>query len=189
MWPLLWSSGQGSCLQIQSSGFDSRHYHILWEVVSLARGPLSLVSAVVELPGRKSSGSGLEIREYGRRDPSRWPRGNLYPQKLAPSSPTSGGPSVGRVRSRTRATEFMCYVFRVQKETLSRAAARREHRTITAATSGSSHDIFLEILCFEAVGKHSHNSSPDILRNTGGEQTPKDWSLSVSDQYSTPFAS
>jgi hypothetical protein len=25
----------------------------------------------------------LENREYGRRDPSRWPRGTLYPQKLA----------------------------------------------------------------------------------------------------------
>jgi hypothetical protein len=33
---------------------------------------------------------GIEIREYGRRDPSRWPRGTLYPQKLALTSPTSG---------------------------------------------------------------------------------------------------
>jgi hypothetical protein len=31
----------------------------------------------------KSWGSCLENREYGRRDPSRWPRGTLYPQKLA----------------------------------------------------------------------------------------------------------
>jgi hypothetical protein len=30
----------------------------------------------------KSSGSFLENREYGRRDPSRWPRGTLYPQKV-----------------------------------------------------------------------------------------------------------
>jgi hypothetical protein len=28
------------------------------------------VSTIEELLGRKSSGSGLEIREYGRRDPS-----------------------------------------------------------------------------------------------------------------------
>jgi hypothetical protein len=34
------------------------------------RGPLSLVSTTEELLERKSSGSGLEIREYGRRDPS-----------------------------------------------------------------------------------------------------------------------
>jgi hypothetical protein len=39
--------------------------------VGLERGPLSLVSTIEELLGRKISGSGLEIREYGRRDPSR----------------------------------------------------------------------------------------------------------------------
>jgi hypothetical protein len=40
-------------------------------LVDLERGPLSLVSTIEELLGRKSSGSGLESREYGRRDPSR----------------------------------------------------------------------------------------------------------------------
>jgi hypothetical protein len=54
------SSGQGSWLQIQSSVFDSRRYQIFWEVVDLERGPLSLVSTIEELLGRKSSGSGLE---------------------------------------------------------------------------------------------------------------------------------
>jgi hypothetical protein len=39
--------------------------------------------------------SGLEGRGYGRGDPSRWPRGTLYPQNLALTSPTSGGRSVG----------------------------------------------------------------------------------------------
>jgi hypothetical protein len=58
--PPLWSSGQSSCLQIQRFGFDSRRYQIFWEVVGLERGPLSLVSAIEELLGRKSSGSGLE---------------------------------------------------------------------------------------------------------------------------------
>jgi hypothetical protein len=33
-------------------------------------------------------------------------RGTLYPQKLAITSPTSGGRSVGIVRSRTQAVEF-----------------------------------------------------------------------------------
>jgi hypothetical protein len=37
--------------------------------VGLERGPLSLVSTIEELLGRKSSGSSLEIREYGRRGP------------------------------------------------------------------------------------------------------------------------
>jgi hypothetical protein len=36
--------------------------------VSLERGPLSLVSIIEELLGRKGRGSGLENREYGRRD-------------------------------------------------------------------------------------------------------------------------
>jgi hypothetical protein len=65
--------------------------------VGLERGPLSLVSTTEELLKRKSSGSGLEIRKYGRRDPSRWPR--------------VGGRSVGIVRSRTEATEFVCLFF------------------------------------------------------------------------------
>jgi hypothetical protein len=39
--------------------------------VGLERGLLSLVSTTEELLGSKSSGSGLESREYGRRDPSR----------------------------------------------------------------------------------------------------------------------
>jgi hypothetical protein len=46
---------------------------------------------------RKWRGSGLENREYCRRDPSRWPRRTLYPQKLVLISPTSGGRSVGIV--------------------------------------------------------------------------------------------
>jgi hypothetical protein len=64
------------------------------------------MSTIGELLGRKSSGSGLENREYGRMDPSCWPRGILYPQKLALTSPTGGGRSVGTVRSQTQATEF-----------------------------------------------------------------------------------
>jgi hypothetical protein len=42
------------------------------------------------------------IRLGGRRDPLRWPRDTLYPQKLALTSPTSGGGSVGIVRLRTK---------------------------------------------------------------------------------------
>jgi hypothetical protein len=59
---------------------------------------------------KKSNGSCLEIREYGRRDPSRWPRGTLYPQKLPLTSPTSGGHSVGIVLSRAQTMEFF-FVF------------------------------------------------------------------------------
>jgi hypothetical protein len=105
-WPPLWSSGQSSWLQIQRSGFDSRGYQSFWEAVGLERGPLSLVNTIEESLAWNSSGSGLENREYGRRDPSRWPRDILCPQKLALTLPTIGGHSAGIIRSRTKATEF-----------------------------------------------------------------------------------
>jgi hypothetical protein len=107
----LWSSGQSSWLQIQTSGFDSRRYQIFWEVVGLERGTLCLVSTTEELLERKGSGSGLESRDYDPSDPSRWPRGTLYPRKLALTSLISEGRSVGIVRSRTQATEFSFSMF------------------------------------------------------------------------------
>jgi hypothetical protein len=99
--PPLWSSGQSSWLQNQ------RPYQIFWEVVGLERTPLSLVRTIEELLGRKSSGSGLESRDYGGRDPSRRLRGTLYSQK----SPTSDGRSFGTVRSRTHSTELVTTLF------------------------------------------------------------------------------
>jgi hypothetical protein len=99
--PPLWSSGQSSWLQMQRSWFYFRRYQIFREVVGLEQGPLSLVSTIEELLGRKSSSSGLESREYCHRDPSRWPRGTLYPQKLTLTSPTGGSRPVIIVRSRS----------------------------------------------------------------------------------------
>jgi hypothetical protein len=74
-------------------GFDSR---VLQEktVVSPERGPLSLVSTTEELLGRNSSDSGLESREYGRKD------------SFVLTLLTCGGSSVGIVRLWTEATEF-----------------------------------------------------------------------------------
>jgi hypothetical protein len=72
--------------------------------VGLERGPLSLVSTTEELivatPVYKT-----EIN--GRGDPLRWPRDTLYPQNIALTSPTSGSRSVGIVRLRTKASEFV----------------------------------------------------------------------------------
>jgi hypothetical protein len=51
--------------------FDSRHYQSFRDIVGVERGQLSLVSTIEELLERKSCGSGLEIREYDRKDPSR----------------------------------------------------------------------------------------------------------------------
>jgi hypothetical protein len=67
--PPLWSSGQSSWLQIRRPAVDSRHSQK--KVVGLELGPLSLVSITEEPLDRKNSGSCLEKREYGRRDPSR----------------------------------------------------------------------------------------------------------------------
>jgi hypothetical protein len=115
--PPLWSSGQSFWLQIQRPVLDSRRYQIFWEVVGLERGSFSLVSTTEELLWRKGSGTCLEIREYGRKHPSHWPRGTLYSQKLALTSPTSGGHSVGIVCSRTQITEFVCLLFYLSKVT------------------------------------------------------------------------
>jgi hypothetical protein len=41
--------------------------------------------------------------QYGRRDPSRWPRGTIYRQKLALSSPIGDG------LSRTQSTEVFMF--------------------------------------------------------------------------------
>jgi hypothetical protein len=91
---------------------------MFWEVVGLERGPLSLVSTIEELLEWKSSGSGLENLDYGRRDLSRWPRCSLYPQKLALTSPTSGDRLVGVARSRTQATEFSFLLTTIWMSTL-----------------------------------------------------------------------
>jgi hypothetical protein len=74
--------------------------------VGLERGPLSVVSTTEELLGTNSSGSGLENREFGRRDPPRSLRDTSLSAKFALTSSTSGGRPVGTVRSRTKATEF-----------------------------------------------------------------------------------
>jgi hypothetical protein len=84
------------------------------KVVGLERGSLSLVGTTEELLGRKSSGSGLENREYGRKDPSRWPSSTSYPQKFELTSPTSGGRSVGIVGGiRPRSFSLCCFALHI----------------------------------------------------------------------------
>jgi hypothetical protein len=109
-WPPSWSSGQSSWLQIQRFGFDSRCYRIFWEVVGLERGPLSCEYNWGGI-WKKMYRLRFRRREYGRRDPSRWPCGTFCPQKLALTSLTSGGRLVGIVRSRIQATEFLSLIY------------------------------------------------------------------------------
>jgi hypothetical protein len=59
--------------------------------MGLERGPLSLVSTTEELLDRKVAAP-------------------VYPQKLAITSPSSGGRSVGIVRSRTQTMEFSFFL-------------------------------------------------------------------------------
>jgi hypothetical protein len=66
--------------------------------VGLERGPLSLVSTIEELLGRKNSGSGLKSENTAV--------GIRHADHAALTSPISGGRSVGIIRSRTQATEF-----------------------------------------------------------------------------------
>jgi hypothetical protein len=93
----------------RSRGSNSRHYQIFWEVVGLERGPLRLVGTIQALLGRKSSGSGRENWEYGGRDPSRWQRGTLYPQKLALTS--SWWWSLGRYSSLADSGYWVCFLW------------------------------------------------------------------------------
>jgi hypothetical protein len=73
--------------------------------MSLERCPFSLVSPIKGLLGRNSSGSCLENREYRRRWYGTLNTRPLYKQKLALTSPSSGGRSVGIVCSRAQAME------------------------------------------------------------------------------------
>jgi hypothetical protein len=52
----------------------------------------------------------LENREYGSRDPSHWPRGTLYPQKVGTSFADKRRSLAGIVRSRTKATELLVII-------------------------------------------------------------------------------
>jgi hypothetical protein len=72
--------------------------------VGLEQGPLSLVSTV-ELLRRKSSGSGLENRSYGRGVLSRCPRVTSLSTKAGTNFVDKRW-SLGIVRSWTQATEF-----------------------------------------------------------------------------------
>jgi hypothetical protein len=58
--------------------------------------------------------AGLENRDYGRGVPPRWPRNTPY-IKLALTSPTSGGRSVGVVRSWPKAIELPLVIKRPQR--------------------------------------------------------------------------
>jgi hypothetical protein len=98
----MWSSDQGFWLQIKRSRVRFPALPDFLEL-SLEQSSLSLVSTVQELRGRNSCGFGLE----------NWNTAVgiccadiLYLEKLALTSPTNGGCSVGIVCSQTKASVF-----------------------------------------------------------------------------------
>jgi hypothetical protein len=102
-------------LVVRFPGYKSRGPgSILPEVGGLERGSLSLVSTAEELLGRKSRGSSLETRDYGRRGSAALTTRHLsIPKNLTLTSPASGGHSVGIVRPRTQATELFMYALQL----------------------------------------------------------------------------
>jgi hypothetical protein len=85
---------------------DRMIYYIFMSSLHYSRGPLNLMSTIEELLERKSSGSGLENRDYGHRGSAALTMRHPSIQKtLALTSPTNGGRLVSIVRSRNQATE------------------------------------------------------------------------------------
>jgi hypothetical protein len=60
----------------------------------------------------------------------------LYPQKLALTSPTGGGRSVGIVRSRTKATEFGLVCLFPSKQRLNQSRGRHKKWKEKHSTAG-----------------------------------------------------
>jgi hypothetical protein len=117
--------------------------------LGLERGPLSLVSIIEELLERKSSGSGVENRDYGlgisRADHAK----PLFPQKLTITSPTSGGRSVDIVRSRTTVTKLFVMWSWVSTSMLEEEVVRLE----TVAAMDKNSKLFRKVMSWSWVDR------------------------------------
>jgi hypothetical protein len=74
--------------------------------VGLEWGPLSIMRIIEELLERTVAAPVYKTEIKGCDVSLRWPRDTFYPLKMALTSPTSGGRSVGIVRWRTEPPGF-----------------------------------------------------------------------------------
>jgi hypothetical protein len=102
LWLPVWYSRQSSWLQIQRFGLNFRRYQIFWDVVVLERGPIGYNEELLE---SKSSGSGLENRDYRRRGSTALLRDIPLFSKVGTNFADKWQSLVGIVRSWTEATK------------------------------------------------------------------------------------
>jgi hypothetical protein len=111
LWPPLWACGQNSGYRSRGACSDSRRYQIFWEVVGLEWGPLSLMRITEELLEWKVvplvwksrlTAVGTHCADHAT---------SLYPQKLALTSPISGGRTVGIVHLWTKSHGVHLFLF------------------------------------------------------------------------------
>jgi hypothetical protein len=110
--------------RVRGPSFDSRH---LLRSSGSGTGSTQPRASTEELLGRNSIGFGLEkprIRPYGS-----------VAETTRLTSRTSGGPSVGTVRSRNKTTEFFCF-FLSKKQAAWQAKAKHEQQLLPKRQAG-----------------------------------------------------
>jgi hypothetical protein len=128
-------------------------------------GPISLMSTTEELLERENSGSGLEIRDYGRGGSAALT--TRHPQKLALSSPTSGGP-LGRYRSLADSGQGFFSLYYIGCSLIEVSSCKVPSRVgFSPSLVKKETDPVSEALCFLVIqnsGRWTKSTNPAIVR-------------------------